>query len=100
MEVWFPIVPICFSKNCVYITSFLIYFVVLCQHVHNVQILVSILHTYIEQVFPVEFQSENFLFQVTPKTLADVKGGTLISYEDRVQVCDIKLLILFFVLFQ
>ncbi len=26
-------------------------------------------------------------YQVTPKTLADVKGGTLISYEDRVQVC-------------
>lgn len=24
--------------------------------------------------------------QVTPKTLADVKGGTLISYEGRVQV--------------
>lgn len=24
--------------------------------------------------------------EVTPKTLADVKGGTLISYEDRVQV--------------
>lgn len=26
--------------------------------------------------------------EVTPKTLADVKGGTLISYEDRVQVSD------------
>lgn len=29
----------------------------------------------------------SFLFiQVTPKTLADVKGGTLISYEGRTQV--------------
>lgn len=27
------------------------------------------------------------VMQVTPKTLADVKGGTLISYEGRVQVC-------------
>ena len=26
------------------------------------------------------------LLQVTPKTLADVKGGTLISYEGKVQV--------------
>jgi UDP-N-acetylglucosamine pyrophosphorylase len=26
--------------------------------------------------------------QVTPKTLADVKGGTLISYEGRVQACN------------
>jgi len=28
-----------------------------------------------------------YYVQVTPKTLADVKGGTLISYEGRVQVC-------------
>lgn len=28
-----------------------------------------------------------FVMQVTPKTLADVKGGTLISYEGRVQAC-------------
>lgn len=27
------------------------------------------------------------VMQVTPKTLADVKGGTLISYEGRVQAC-------------
>lgn len=27
--------------------------------------------------------------QVTPKTLADVKGGTLISYEGRVQVYEL-----------
>lgn len=27
------------------------------------------------------------MLQVTPKTLADVKGGTLISYEGKVQVC-------------
>jgi len=27
--------------------------------------------------------------QVTPKTLADVKGGTLISYEGRVQACNL-----------
>jgi len=26
---------------------------------------------------------------VTPKTLADVKGGTLISYEERVQACNL-----------
>jgi len=30
-----------------------------------------------------------FLMQVTPKTLADVKGGTLISYEGRVQACNL-----------
>uniref|UniRef100_A0A0E0N8W3 UTP--glucose-1-phosphate uridylyltransferase n=1 Tax=Oryza rufipogon TaxID=4529 RepID=A0A0E0N8W3_ORYRU len=29
------------------------------------------------------------LSQVTPKTLADVKGGTLISYEDKVQLLEI-----------
>lgn len=29
--------------------------------------------------------------QVTPKTLADVKGGTLISYEGKVQVSRYKL---------
>ena len=33
----------------------------------------------------VENQNE-YCMEVTPKTLADVKGGTLISYEDRVQV--------------
>lgn len=41
-------------------------------------------------VLPFHLQSSfyiSFLFmQVTPKTLADVKGGTLISYEGRVQV--------------
>jgi len=34
---------------------------------------------------PLTKHSKNYL-QVTPKTLADVKGGTLISYEGRVQV--------------
>ncbi|XP_050915194.1 UTP--glucose-1-phosphate uridylyltransferase-like, partial [Lathyrus oleraceus] len=29
------------------------------------------------------------VIQVTPKTLADVKGGTLISYEGRVQLLEI-----------
>ncbi|RYR68922.1 hypothetical protein Ahy_A03g015426 [Arachis hypogaea] len=29
----------------------------------------------------------DFIF-VTPKTLVDVKGGTLISYEGRVQACN------------
>jgi len=33
----------------------------------------------------VENQNE-YCMEVTPKTLADVKGGTLISYEGRVQV--------------
>lgn len=33
------------------------------------------------------FLTYSFLEQVTPKTLADVKGGTLISYEGKVQVC-------------
>jgi UTP--glucose-1-phosphate uridylyltransferase len=33
----------------------------------------------------IENQNE-YCMEVTPKTLADVKGGTLISYEDRVQV--------------
>ena len=40
-----------------------------------------------------------FLFwvQVTPKTLADVKGGTLISYDGRFQVCGyLQLLVLCF----
>ncbi|RWW14579.1 hypothetical protein BHE74_00029652 [Ensete ventricosum] len=32
-----------------------------------------------------------YCVQVTPKTLADVKGGTLISYEGRVQVCGLGL---------
>ncbi|KAH9613723.1 hypothetical protein KSS87_004339 [Heliosperma pusillum] len=32
---------------------------------------------------------DNFLSQVTPKTLADVKGGTLISYEGKVQLLEI-----------
>jgi hypothetical protein len=32
------------------------------------------------------YGSSTTSFQVTPKTLADVKGGTLISYEGRVQV--------------
>lgn len=41
----------------------------------------------------------HFSFQVTPKTLADVKGGTLISYEGRVQVsCKIFLSFLFIVI--
>lgn len=31
-------------------------------------------------------QTPCFCAQVTPKTLADVKGGTLIAYEGRVQV--------------
>jgi UTP--glucose-1-phosphate uridylyltransferase len=36
----------------------------------------------------VENQNE-YCMEVTPKTLADVKGGTLISYEDRVQLLEI-----------
>lgn len=45
------------------------------------------------------------LLQVTPKTLADVKGGTLISYEGKVQVynfysvCLLLLLVSFFNLY-
>jgi UTP--glucose-1-phosphate uridylyltransferase len=35
-------------------------------------------------------ENENeYCMEVTPKTLADVKGGTLISYEDRVQLLEI-----------
>ncbi|XP_078439994.1 UTP--glucose-1-phosphate uridylyltransferase [Wolffia australiana] len=36
----------------------------------------------------VNHQNE-YCMEVTPKTLADVKGGTLISYEDRVQLLEI-----------
>jgi UTP--glucose-1-phosphate uridylyltransferase len=36
----------------------------------------------------IENQNE-YCMEVTPKTLADVKGGTLISYEDRVQLLEI-----------
>ncbi|RZB70058.1 UTP--glucose-1-phosphate uridylyltransferase isoform F [Glycine soja] len=35
-------------------------------------------------------QNKNeYCMEVTPKTLADVKGGTLISYEGRVQACNL-----------
>ncbi|KAL9316407.1 hypothetical protein ACSQ67_017408 [Phaseolus vulgaris] len=35
-------------------------------------------------------QNKNeYCMEVTPKTLADVKGGTLISYEERVQACNL-----------
>eukprot|EP00268_Persea_americana_P058486 TRINITY_DN7076_c0_g1_i10.p1 TRINITY_DN7076_c0_g1~~TRINITY_DN7076_c0_g1_i10.p1 ORF type:complete len:228 (+),score=31.56 TRINITY_DN7076_c0_g1_i10:331-1014(+) len=38
-----------------------------------------------------------YCMEVTPKTLADVKGGTLISYEGRFQVCGyLQLLVLCF----
>uniref|UniRef100_A0A0D9VBD5 UTP--glucose-1-phosphate uridylyltransferase n=1 Tax=Leersia perrieri TaxID=77586 RepID=A0A0D9VBD5_9ORYZ len=34
-------------------------------------------------------KQNEYCMEVTPKTLADVKGGTLISYEDRVQLLEI-----------
>ncbi|XP_058098176.1 UTP--glucose-1-phosphate uridylyltransferase-like isoform X2 [Magnolia sinica] len=43
-------------------------------------------------VFPSLLNSgklDTFISQVTPKTLADVKGGTLISYEGKVQLLEI-----------
>lgn len=53
MEVWFHMVPIVYLFVCIEHHSSYI-FVVLYQLVNNVQILVSILHSYIEQAYPIE----------------------------------------------